>query len=189
MAHLCIKNSHLIPGHTFENHPRVNALLADPGRHAVILYPGKTSLNISGENPQSIRDFISPAGRTPLIFVIDGTWATAKNMILHSPNLRALPQISFTPKINSTFRVRKQPKDGCLSTIEAIHQLIDALKPENRAHDNLIEVFDSYVERQLEFAEKSREQAIRTGTFFPRKPLSKKLKASPNPCPITTGDR
>ena len=95
--------------------------------------------------------------KTPVVFVIDGTWATARKMMRQSENLHAVPRICFTPSAPSQFRVRKQPKAECFSTIEAIHQCVELLGEQvgfnlnRREHDNLLNVFNQMVERQLHF--------------------------------------
>jgi DTW domain-containing protein YfiP len=163
MSHLCLENSHLFRGHNFTHHKDVNALLSNPDLYPVILYPGTNSKNLT-LMADSQRGGICPLGKTLTIFVLDGTWATAKKMLKHSHNLRDLPKICFTPDRPSNFRVRKQPREGYFSTIEAIHHTIDLLGPsfgfptERRTHDALLRVFDSMVEVHLEFIQKSHER-------------------------------
>lgn len=164
MSHLCLSNSDLIRGHDFSENKVVNDYLADPHLHPVILYPGAQSQNLSAMS-QAERASICPPGKRLAIFVLDGTWATAKKMLKHSQNLRSLPKICFSPNRPSNFRVRKQPHEGCYSTIEAIHHTIDLVGPSfgfdtaTRAHDQLLQVFDSMVEIQLDFIKKSEDRA------------------------------
>lgn len=161
MSYLCLQNSHLIAGQNFTHNSTVNALLSDCNYQSVILYPGVKSLNLSLlTNEQRETKY---QGTKPLrIFVLDGTWATAKKMLAQSQNLMQLPRICFAPDKPSNFRVRKQPHANCFSTIEAIHQIIDMIGPtqgfdvESREHDKLLHVFDAMVERQLSFISKAR---------------------------------
>ncbi|AFY03214.1 tRNA-uridine aminocarboxypropyltransferase [Bdellovibrio bacteriovorus] len=154
MTSLCLEKSYLISGQNFSENPQVNALIRDPANHCVILYPGRDSSDLSLMNPLA-RQSLVPAGKRLTVFVIDGTWATAKKMMRESHNLHALPKICFSPEKPSAFRVRKQPKEFCYSTIEAVHQTIEllggdlGLNLKQRPHDNLLEVFDLMVERQL----------------------------------------
>ena len=102
-----------------------------------------------------------PTNKKLRIFVIDGTWATARKMIRQSENLKTLPRICFSPTKPSNFRVRKQPDDNCYSTIEAIHHTIELIGDtqgfavQDRTHDRLLNVFDYMVERQLHFIRES----------------------------------
>ena len=45
-----------------------------------------------------------------------------------NPALLALPRIMFRPGEPSRFRIKRQPAPWCLSTIEAIHELLCALE-------------------------------------------------------------
>ncbi len=154
MSHLCLKNSELIVGHDYSRNQKVNSILENPEIHSVILYPGRKSLNISSWTEDERQQLI-PTEKKLAIFVIDGTWNTARKMLHLSANLKSLPQICFTPTRLSTFRVRKQPAPECVSTIEAIHQCIELLGAKNRQHDHLLEVFDQLVEQQLVFVERA----------------------------------
>jgi len=155
MAHLCLEDSLLIEGDDFSNNTRVNALLADPGATPVVLYPGPGSVDLSTLSGPD-RRALFPAGKKPLIVVIDGTWNSAQKTMWVSRNLKSLPSIRFTPSTPSRIRVRHQPEKHCYTTIEAIHQVIDLLDKtpasSSRPHDNLLEVLDYMVGLQLNFA-------------------------------------
>ena len=79
MSHLILQNSHLIRGQNYTNHARVNLLIDDPANHCVILYPSPTSVNLSETKPEDQRDLF-PNGKKLTVFVIDGTWATARRV-------------------------------------------------------------------------------------------------------------
>jgi DTW domain-containing protein YfiP len=165
MAHLCLRRSVLLMGHDYSENVSVNEIVGDPSRHCVMLYPGRLSKNIS---PCSLeeRHALFPKNKKLTLFVIDGTWATARKMVRLSDNLRDLPRICFTPPGPSNFRVRKQPRPECYSTIEAIHHTIDLLQipapdTERRAHDSLLYVFDRMVQRQIELQLTRRELMLR----------------------------
>jgi len=151
LAHLCLKNSHLIAGHLFNENKSVKSLLADSENYCVLLYPGIQSANLTLMSAEN-RALIKPINKKLTIFVIDGTWATAKKMVNGSHNLKNLPRICFTPSEPSNFRIRRQPNSSCYSTIEAIHQTIGLLGNSSCDHDHLLEVFDKMVTRQLELA-------------------------------------
>lgn len=156
MSHLCLENSELIMGRDYTHNNQVNEILNNPGYQPAVLYPGPLSKNITKLSTEE-KSGLFGSKKTPLIFVIDGTWATARKTMSLSQNLKRLPRICFTPKQASQFRVRKQPKVECVSTIEAIHQLIDLLGDRpgfnlaNKQHEHLLYVFNKMVERQLEF--------------------------------------
>ncbi len=160
MSHLSLENSYLIKGQDYTTNEVVNQRLQDSACHSVILYPGQNSQNLTTLNNEK-RTELFPENKKLQIFVIDGTWATARKMIRQSKNLQALPRICFTPPAPSNFRVRKQPNSACFSTIEAIHHTIELVGPgqgfvtSDRTHDALISVFNFMVENQLDFIRKS----------------------------------
>jgi DTW domain-containing protein YfiP len=165
LSHLCLENSELIMGHDFSADVRVNALLADRRWFPVLLYPGGASRNLTPMTGVE-RAALLPRDRRPLVFVVDGTWATARKMVRLSANLNRLPRVCFTPPRLSNFRVRRQPKPFCYSTVEAIHHTIELLGPacgldlSGGEHDHLLRVFDHMVERTL-----ARREGRKTSPF------------------------
>jgi len=148
LTHLCLSNSVLIPGTEFDSDRAVNDLLEDPANFCVTLFPGPLSINVS-EHADDFFGYRPSDSRTLTVFVIDGTWSHAKSMLRKSAKLAALPQIRFTPTTPSNYRVRKQPNPLCLSTIEAVHQLIRVLNPD-KDPDILVRLFAKMVDRQIE---------------------------------------
>lgn len=153
MAHLFLRRSHFFMGQLYGDDTRVNSLLADPARHNMLLYPGKAASNLSFMSAEA-RMMLAPPGKQLTIFVVDGTWATAKKTVNQSPNIGSLPRICFSPTKLSNFRVRKQPRPECYSTIEAIHSIIDLVGPwtKDRRHDILLSGFDRMVDLQIRLA-------------------------------------
>lgn len=154
MSHLCLENSELIEGHDFSENQKVTSIIEDPANQCFLLYPGHLSTDITGWSLEDKATLIAPQKRLTL-FVVDGTWGTARKMVHLSRNLHAVKRIAFTPPHASRFRVRKQPMEHCFSTIEAIHHSIELLAPlqgfdiKSRFHDRLLSVFDHMVEQQL----------------------------------------
>lgn len=154
MSYLILENSLFIPGKDYSFEEQVNKLINNPQNHCVVLFPGKDSINLSQFDLDQKKDLF-PSDKQLVIFVIDGTWATARHTMRVSQNLIDLPRISFDLVKPSNFRIRKQPKRECCSTIEAIHHCIEQLGPsrgfslESRTHDNLLHVFDYMVEQQI----------------------------------------
>jgi DTW domain-containing protein len=151
MSHLCLENSRLFEGADFSEHEGVNEILQDPTYYCVVLYPASGSTNLSPLKREE-RQRLFPRNKRLVVFVIDGTWQQARRMKRLSQNLSVLPHISFEPPTPSAFHVRKQPRPGCYSTIEAIHQVIELLRPDEESHhQNLLEVFNFMVSQQVEF--------------------------------------
>jgi len=124
LTHLCLPNSELHVGLAFDPEEAVTALIEDPRNFPVLLYPGKTARNLShgGLTPAEL------AGRRLVVLLLDATWSGARKMLKLSPRLQRLPRIMFTPAAPSRFVIKQQPAPGCLSTLEAVHELALALE-------------------------------------------------------------
>lgn len=152
LTHLCLPNSELHMGKGFDDHESVQALINDPANFPVLLYPGRDAVNLSepgspeqGASPAKAlagreeRAVESGAGaalqalhsqlahRRPVVFLLDATWSGARKMLRLSPGLQRLPRIMFTPSAPSRYIIKQQPVEGCLSTLEAVHELLTVL--------------------------------------------------------------
>jgi DTW domain-containing protein YfiP len=153
MAHLSITNSRLIIGNAFDGDARVDRLLARPGARNVMLYPRADAEPLDSVLETSL----APDAEPLVLWVIDAKWSHVPKMLRFSPNVRALPATAFVPSRTSRFRIRRQPDAKCLSTIEAIHTVLDrhaALRgATERPHDSLLDVFQHLVTQQLGFCD------------------------------------
>lgn len=124
LTHLCLAQSEIRMGIGFDHDEGVQALIHDPHNYPVLLYPGVSARNLS-------RGDLTPAdlGRRQLVvFILDATWSGARKMLRLSPSLHRLPRIMFTPEAPSRYVIKQQPQSGCLSTLEAVHELLTALE-------------------------------------------------------------
>lgn len=173
MAHLCLENSELLMGQDYTQNQRVNEIMADPLFQSVILYPGPKSINLTTQFDQAQKLLFS-CPKKLAVFVIDGTWATARKTMRLSQNLKLLPRVGFIPPGPSQFRVRKQPRPECYSTIEAIHYSIELLGSgvgfdiTSRQHDQLQDIFKKVVDRQMSFTEEAEKNPKANRYLRPR---------------------
>ena len=149
IAHLALEGSSLWVEEEFSSDPRVQAVLEDPTNQCLLLYPGVTSTLAAEFTP-------APHLKT-VVFVLDGTWRITQQMLRRSPCLQALPQIRFSPNQPSRYRIRKQPEAYCLSTVEAVSELLFQLEGDSRAR-RILDPFHSMVERQIRIAEEWTER-------------------------------
>lgn len=149
---LNLENSEIVVGTAFDRHPRVRELLEDPGNWPALLYPGPGSRDLGegGLRPEEL------GGRRLVAFLIDATWPLSRKIIRESPGLLELPRLMFRPAAPSRYRIKKQPKDYCLSTLETVHELLLALEgagldayPDKT---RLLEVFERMQAVQVESA-------------------------------------
>lgn len=153
-THLTLTDSRLIAGAEFETDPAVSEILGDPESYPTVLFPGDASVNLAEARDDFLEAIpFGPSGRRRrlVVFVIDGTWSQARAMIRKSARLAALPRVSFTLDQPSQYKVRKQPREYCLSTVEAVARLVKLLDPAAPA-ETLIETFARMVDHQLECA-------------------------------------
>jgi DTW domain-containing protein YfiP len=147
---LSLINSTIFVGDNFAEHSALNAVLSDETFYPVLLFPGLDAINLSN---QSLPDFART--RRLAVIILDATWASARKMLRLSPNLLALPRISWDPHTPSRFRIKRQPKDFCLSTIEATYQVLEALRQTGYEqleceHEGLMKTLDAIVKFQMQ---------------------------------------
>ncbi len=96
------------------------------------------------------------------VIVVDGTWEEARKILFRNTLLHQLPHLSFTDSVKSNYRIRKQPRENYLSTIESVAHLLrvnsdSSSEPELSArYDLLTEGFNRMVEQQLSYFPRSR---------------------------------
>jgi len=143
MAHLCLPNSELHVGVDWERSAALHRALSDPTRPAMLLYPSADALDI-GQLPE----------RHPMtLVVVDGTWANAKKMVKQNPILTALPRVAFQPPKPSEYRIRREPKPHCVSTVEALAHVLGVLEGQPDRFTQLLEPFRRMIDRQIELKE------------------------------------
>jgi len=124
LTHLALLHSEIHMGIGFDENEAVQAILRDPGLFPVLLYPGKSALNLS-TGTLTAADL---GGRRLAIIILDATWSLGRKMLRLSPSLQRLPRIMFTPARPSRYLIKQQPHDCCLSTLEATHEILVALE-------------------------------------------------------------
>lgn len=82
------------------------------------------------------------------IILLDGTWSQAKALWWRNPWLLKLPRLGFVRPPQSIYgRVRKEPKPGYLSTLEATAAALEALGEKPDVAANLRRTFRTLVQR------------------------------------------
>ncbi|KAG0580092.1 hypothetical protein KC19_4G146200 [Ceratodon purpureus] len=81
------------------------------------------------------------------LIVLDGTWSKAKRIYFENLWLHKLQHYNLPLSVPSMYgSVRREPKVGCLSTVESIVFALKLLEPATVGLDSLLEVFDSMIE-------------------------------------------
>ncbi len=150
MTNNSLENCELYVGIDFTEHKRVNELLDDKTYEPYILYPDINSIKL---NTQKLsKEKIS------LIFIIDSTWPCSKKILRLSKNLQNLRKISFEHDKSSQFKIKTQPNQYCLSTIESTLCVLEQLAFQNiesitnNSLENFLNPFEKMVEYQVKCA-------------------------------------
>ena len=151
MVRRCVPDAELLVGRDFRHDRRLRELLGDPSLAPVLLYPDGEAFE--GEGLQ---------GRRPLLIVPDGTWLGTRQILRLSDDLARLPRLSLQVAGPSLYAFRRQPRPGCLCTLEAVHAALQALQPWSpsgppEALEGMLEVLRHVVREQVELASGLRE--------------------------------
>jgi DTW domain-containing protein YfiP len=165
MANLCLPNSELHVGVDWQGSTKLTRAISDPTRPAALLYPGPEAIDVP-ENP--------PRGPITLV-VVDGTWWQTKKLVRSNAVLRTLPRYAFRPPSPSEYRIRREPHQDCVSTIEALMHVLGVLEGDTDRFRPLLEPFRAMVDVQIACAERLHGARIRY-----------KRSDQPKPPPIPT---
>ncbi|WP_373001448.1 tRNA-uridine aminocarboxypropyltransferase [Sulfurimonas sp.] len=161
LTHLALQNSELFVGVDFSNHQKINEIIESYDSY--VLYPSKEALNISRTNPHSKRDMA--------IFIIDSTWSCSVKMLRESKNLQALRHMSFDSVKLSQFKIKQQPAEFCLSTIEStlsVLELLNKYEIENIEKNDLEEFLNPF-EQMIEYQQQIIANPISNAVRFKRR--------------------
>jgi DTW domain-containing protein YfiP len=161
MAHLALPNSVLRVGVDFAVDPVVTAAIAGPAP-SYLLFPGRDAVDIGA----------LPRDSDLNLFVLDGTWWQAGKLLKLNPILQRLPRVAFTPTQPSDYRIRRQPADFCVSTIEALTEVLNRLEPERGPFEALLQPFRAMIERQQWYIANVRSQRHQHPLRVPRVPAA-----------------
>ncbi len=162
MASLCLPNATLHVGMHWDDSAELAALLADPARPPILLYPGPGARDVQ-------RD--PPPGPVTLV-VVDGTWSHAKNVVRDNAVLAALPRYAFTPATPSEYRIRREPSETCVSTIEALATVLGALEGDPATFAAMLAPFRAMVDAHLEARATRRSRETPRRKQRPARPLT-----------------
>lgn len=133
LLRLCLRHLLIKIGDRFpepDEDPDFHAALEEGGHRCMLVCPGNNAEEMrppaKGEEVAAEEVLFSQPPAT-LIF-IDGRWPQAKSMVNRSVWLQQIPRVVLCPTSSSGYFFRKQPKDGCLSTLEAVSEALLALE-------------------------------------------------------------
>ena len=113
-----------------------------------LLYPSKDAQVLSE---------LPPDQRPKQLVLLDGTWPQARTMVRDIPVLKDLPCYKLAPSEPGKYRIRLEPTDTSLSTVEAAVQALREIEPKTKGLDQLLVAFDTMVQKQLDHPKVGRE--------------------------------
>ena len=128
--------------------------------NAGLLYPSKDA---------ELLTEINPSDRPDQLVILDGTWHHAKTLYRDVAHLQTLPKYRLAPTKPGNYRIRMEPNETSLSTLEAVTAALHQLEPETKNIDALTAAFDCMIEKQLDHP-----KSVYSG-------LAVKPKKDPNP--------
>src|SRR3569832_2071582 len=141
MAHLALPNSTLRLGLDFSIDPVVTAeLTASPDTY--LLFPGPNAQDAAS----------LPRDRPLTLVVLDGTWWQARKLYKLNPRLAGLPQVAFTPRHASAYRIRRQFVVFCLLFFVVLVVVLFLLLLPGQPLERLLDPFHAMVARQERYA-------------------------------------
>ena len=81
--------------------------------------------------------------KNTVFILLDGTWQECRKMLNQSPDLQSLPRLHLSCNKQSRFSLRRNNKEGTLSTCETGALLINQYEPSNAKAINL--AFDQFI--------------------------------------------
>lgn len=139
---LCVRNVEVVCGTNFSlaSLPRLQTAIAD-GRAPLLLFPGPGAVALpllrgplldgggAADHGRSAGLHRTASGEGPLLVLVDGTWAQARHMLRHSPEVSSACQhIMFATEVRSHFEaLRREPAAHCMCTLEAAAYALRAL--------------------------------------------------------------
>ncbi|PKF51025.1 tRNA-uridine aminocarboxypropyltransferase [Enterovibrio nigricans] len=138
---LSLPNCTLIVGEDFSSNEQLNSLLSKGDTEYALLYPAETATPINQWTPKETKQ--------QGIILLDGTWRKAFKMYQLSNNLQALPCVMLDERANGNYRIRKSPKEGGLSTVEAGFHALAKLSGDTERFTPLIDAFNGMIEFQI----------------------------------------
>lgn len=109
----------------------------------------RTGLLYPGDQARMLSD-LPAAERPEQLVILDGTWHHAKTFVRDIPGLANLPRYQILPAQPGRYRIRREPDDQSLSTLEATVAALQTLESDIAGLERLMTAFDEMIECQLD---------------------------------------
>lgn len=163
-------------------HDELEHLLKAP--NTILLYPSPSAIDLNKLVKEKEHDFYN-------VVLIDGTWPQAKAIYASNSILHSIKQVKLLSDIVSSYVIRTQPTDGCLSTLETAAEVLTQLECNSIYRENLVQPLHALCKFQLQngaVCHQSKEFRIKNHTY-PKligKRLNRVLKSAEKITEITS---
>lgn len=135
--------------------------------NSLLLYPSKDSIAI---------EEIDPSCGPYNLVLLDGTWPQAKSMYKSSPILQKMKQVKLLVQRTSSYVIRTQPMQGCLSTLETAAEALSILERNETFWTELVRPLQTLCDHQIDHGaleHQSKEYLIKNNQY--KKSVGKRL--------------
>jgi len=130
-------------GESFVEHSELSTLIAEKKGRIAVLFPSQQAVRLA------TKDSSDTVPSIEYLIVIDGTWRKAKKIWQLNPQLHNLVAVSFDESMVSRYRIRKEPEEGYLSTVESIVFALRYLERRPVGYQPLLDLFVEMVDFQI----------------------------------------
>lgn len=110
-----------------------------PGQGDVLIYPG--------EQAAPVTELREQAGLRPVF--LDASWRKSRRWLHEQPDLAALPRYRLESVPPSRYRIRREPRAGWVSTLEAIVWTLETVEQAPGRYQPLLRVMDWVIDQQI----------------------------------------
>ncbi len=111
----------------------------------ILVYPGEGAKILDELKAEEVD--LKP--QRPLLF-LDGSWRKTHKMFYDFPDLNKLTRVEINPETRSRYRIRKEPNDTAISTLEAIAYVLEKLENNKEKFQPMLKTMDWMIDKQIE---------------------------------------
>lgn len=138
IVHQALNRCELLVNHNQELDRQFEARVLS--NNVALLFPDSEAPELSQVSAKQMPD---------QLVVIDGTWHQAKTLLRDIPRLRTLNKVRLAPTSPGQYRIRREPDQHALSTLEATVSALRSIEPETVGLEKLTDAFHRMIGDQL----------------------------------------